>query len=658
MIDVNVNNIFFKSYSVDPNTGHSIYVFDSTYLPSPEEIGDKQVFDLLIDELMDTLIAKLPAAPYSIVVFSSGFSKKKISWVYGIKMYSKLPNESRKYLQKTYIVHESFYIRTVYQVLSNAMNFKFLGSSSSSNSNNSDNNLLNNDDKNSIPAESVDTSAYLVHVPNLTALSHLIDITRLRISLNVYLHDYDISEYIDVPDEYFGRMTTIGTKQYKQLIFDKIFKRLRVESVANELVFQKPGSYKKVNILLDIIERSNYIDLSQWDIYSLASVFFNFLKNKSKPLIPIDLMTLPISDDFDYTYSTFMKIIEFNNYYDLLVAIIPLFLSVLDAHETTKHDSRSLSKALAPTLCKERISMNSSSRMAIGIRFIKNLLEHFDDIRHKIDSSRVGRTSRTKSDTYSTAPITSPMAKQNGKVTQQNAGKAIPTNISNGQTNPPPLLPKPRKMSPSKYDNNVYANRTPSRDHSPTRSSSIIQPPSIVSKTRGSSTDSLSLSLGVNNNIPNLPPRVASVSVRINSDSLASESQSSINTISSNNTNNSMKKQESEELVASPLPPESIKEMVQESPSNEDNEEINKILKGASKLTLENNAKILTFDREMKKKKQKEQKSNASTAAKFSSGGYSGIKTGNKVSKLAALYEERLQGIQVMNELQKQMNNA
>lgn len=51
MIDINVNNIFFRSYSVDPNSGHAIYVFDSTYLPAPDEIGDKQVYDLLINAL-------------------------------------------------------------------------------------------------------------------------------------------------------------------------------------------------------------------------------------------------------------------------------------------------------------------------------------------------------------------------------------------------------------------------------------------------------------------------------------------------------------------------------------------------------------------------------------------------------------------------------
>lgn len=622
MIDVNVNNIFFKSYSVDPNTGHSIYVFDSTYLPSPEEIGDKQVYDLLIDQLMDTLIAKLPSAPYSLVVFSSGFSKKKISWVYGIKMYSKLPTEARVFLQKTYIVHESFFIRSVYQVLSNAMNIKFLGSGL--NSSNLDSSCANED-----------TSAPLVHVSDLSSLSHLIDITRLRISLNVYLHDYEISEYIEVPEEYFGRLTTLGTRQYKQLIFDKIFKRLRIEGVTNEVVFQKPGSYKKVNILLDIIERSNYIDLSQWDIYSLASIFLHFLKNKSKPLIPIDLILLPISDDYDYTHSTFLKIINYNRYYELITAIFPLFINMIKSSDLTKHDTRTLSKALAPTLCKEKISMMSSDKLSIGTRFIRNLLDHFETIHNSIEPSRMGRPPDSKQITASTS-LTSPVQKERPPLQLPPQQRIISQPV-------PPILPKPRKLSPGKYDT-AGSSRSASRDNSPTRTQ-----PLLPERRRTASSTSLgqTLSLFNSDSTPILIPRNPSISVRIISDPSTILSNENITSgITSKKTCSS----------SSVPPPDTITEMVQDQPSTESNAEINKILMETNKLTLETNEKILKFDRELKKKKKQNEISISNTSIKFSNDGFSGIKSENKVSKLAALYEERLQGIQVMNDLQRKMN--
>ena len=55
-IDVNVNNIFFASSAVDPASGHPVYVFDSTYLPSFDAIDDQQVYDLLVDKLMDRVV--------------------------------------------------------------------------------------------------------------------------------------------------------------------------------------------------------------------------------------------------------------------------------------------------------------------------------------------------------------------------------------------------------------------------------------------------------------------------------------------------------------------------------------------------------------------------------------------------------------------------
>lgn len=66
-----------------------------------------------------------------------------------------------------------------------------------------------------------------------------------------------------------------------------------------------------------------------------------------------------------------------------------------------------------------------------------------------------------------------------------------------------------------------------------------------------------------------------------------------------------------------------------------------------SKLILDNNEKIQSFDKELKKKKNAE----TEVGTKFSQKGYSDIKAGNKVSRLAALYEERLMGLRVIEDL-------
>ncbi|CCH63056.1 hypothetical protein TBLA_0J00560 [Henningerozyma blattae CBS 6284] len=692
MIDININDIFFKSYSVDPITKQSIYVFDSTYLPSPEEVGDKQVYDLLINELMDRLITKLPASPYSLVVFTSGFSQKKISWVYAIKMFNKLPIEARHYLQQTFIVHESFFIRTVYQVLSNAMSMKFLRTTNQSNNTesieySSDNSTSNND-------------PVITHVADLTQLSHLIDITRLRISLNVYLYDYQITEYIDVPKSYFERLTVNSNKHYKQLVFDKIFQRLKKEGMNTELIFQKPGSYKKVNILLDIINRNNYIDLSQWDIYSLATIFLHFLKNKSKPLVPIDLIKLPIYDTFSYTYKIFIDIIKFNNYQDFYFSIFPLFQKIINNKATSKLDPRLLAKALAPTLCKEKISLANSDVLAIGARFIRNLLNHYDEVKLAYDTNKI--------------PDDTPPRRSISEVVQSPTRKSSYTNLNvvnsssnnittNGKltlrtVSQPPLLPKPRKnISPIRID---LRSRSPSPNRASSNGSKSHEIHSIRNSSNGSVGESSiqatltstpiqsqnqnsnqnqdqskkdipgSTSNEKRNNSPTRPPprkisnehampAVPVLKPKSSASSLmpSSKSISSGSTLGSNSTTNSSVSGSSTTAISKPKTANIYDTYVNDdSMILGDDRDVEELVINSQKLSLivdKNQEKIILFDKELQKKKKKEGSNKSEIQNKFSTDGYSGIKTGNRVSKLAALYEERLMGIQALNEMKR-----
>lgn len=651
MIDISVSNIFFKSYSIDPNSGHSVYVFDSTYLPDPNEIGnDKQVYDLLIDELMDLLVSKLPQSPYSLVVFSSGFTEKKISWVYGIKMFSKLSKESKFYLQKTYIVHESFFIRTVYQVLTNAMNIKLLPKLSKD---------LPSDEETSLEG-----SVSVVHVPDLTSLSKMIDITRLRISLNVYLHDYDINEYIDVSDEYFNRLTDIAMRKYRQLVFDKIFKKISVYSIKTELLFQKPGSYKKVNIFLDILERNNYIDISQWDIYSLGSVFLHFLKNKANPLIVIDLIQLPISDDLNYTFKTFVDIINFNNYYHLFVTIFPLFISILNAPEETKHTSKTLSKALAPTLCKEKVSMNNTDRLAIGTRFIKNLLENFDAIIALVE--KINKRGRTTS-------INKPLPN-----TPLNTLLPSPpsSRISSQPSMPPPMLPRPRKSSPTKY--NVSENGSSSSINTQLRSESPIKSFSSLKISNDDAQSKESINSPVPSRIPTLlsdKDSIPNLAIRISStdSTLLNTSKLTEENLMANNINSELSSRKSSGIAVEsrrsvsgssvirtpqifPSLPESTTPIDSDSKSNEFDLIKDMVTDNIGTLP---RSKFEEFDKELKQRKL-EKTAEIKINEKFSEVGFSGIEPSNKtskVSKLASLYEERLQGLKVIDELMANKDN-
>ncbi|SCU99473.1 LAME_0G03312g1_1 [Lachancea meyersii CBS 8951] len=610
-IEVNLDNVFFKSYTVDPNCQCPIFVFDSTYLPSTDQIEDREVYDLLINETMNKLVAKLPDTPFSLVVFSSGFSQNNISWIYGVKMYSKIPKTTRAKIRKFMIVHESLFVRTVYQVLSNALNINpFKAKQSSSD------------------------SIIIQHLSNLEELAGVVDITKLRMSLNVYLYDYHLTETTDISYSPRDPKSALANRQYRQLVFDKIFKRLRIEAPRHQLVFQRPGSYQKVNILLGVIARNNYVDLSQWDIYSLGTIFLNFIKGKSKPIFSIDLIPLPISECVDYTYNTFVNMMMHNGYYELTSYIFELFLALLDNSETTLHDYKSLSKCLTPTLYHEKVSMKSSDRLAIGYRYTNNVLMHFRELKQRIEL---------------TGDLAAPSI------------QAVNANLPSRLANNAPKVPPPRKASPVRS--------TSSRAMSPTRSTS-------------SSVTHFDKSADAPTRAPPLPRRADQESqqeIRQSSTPILRPDSPSVTSTDSFNTENSMPSSAAtnddlyseeavefhQKLTLSPRIASGSSIHFDESGTNTELRLISEeavrsrprvpnnefeIDQSKMNLLLKNNEKIRKFDKELRKKKQQAADPNFSSSP---SKGYSDIRAGNKVSQLAALYEERLIGIRVMEDMRR-----
>ncbi|KAL6947296.1 hypothetical protein ACO0QE_002177 [Hanseniaspora vineae] len=616
-ININFSSIFFRSYFVD-DSEHPVYVFDSTYLPSFEAIGNKDTYDTIIDKLTDKLITRLPNEPYSLVAFTSGFGSQKLSWVYGIKMYAKLPQSSKNYLQKLYIVHESFWVRSVYQVLKNAMNIKFL-----------------NNNKAEVEIQ---------YISDLTQLSQIIDITRLRISLNVYLHDYDINEFIEVPKHYFKPKFDSANRQYRQMMFDKIFKRLMKEAVKTDLVFMKPGSFKKVNILLDVIDRNNYVDLSQWDIYSIAGVFLYFIRTKTHSFFPIDMITLPVRDDFEYTFSIFKTMMDFHNYYPLIAVLLPLFIRLIKNQETTKHDYLTMSKCLVGTLCKESVSKENDDRVMIGRRFIKNVLINFDNITKQMSLSQITLQTPKKQ-----AAKTPPAVPKPRKIVGPNS--EIATNgvekVPNLKANEPPT-PPPSRTSPTRKSASLLS---PQKLDKPNKLLTSTPPP-LLPKPKNLSNVSLD-SLTTRKAAPSSPVKTRTPSPQLFSpEKFQDVSQPRIvsETISLPSSSSDIRGVSCLNKI------DDINKRIRDQPENVDMVTVDEkmVWETIRKLQIDNNTKIQSFDKKLQKEKQEVFLKKKTETSHFSTKSYADFKNeNNRVSRLASLYEERIQGLQIMDSMKK-----
>lgn len=362
-----MDRIFYKSDEVDAYTGHPIYIFDTSYLPSTSQID----YDLFIP----TMTKSLPNQPYILVMFSCGLNK--INWVWGVKFLKAFlspDHENRdnvKNLTKVISVHESWFVKSISQILTNISfsrpTLSRLG--------------LLFDTKTS-------RNSILTSCDSLSDLSYYVDITKLKISLNIYKHDANstLSPKIDfqcpvtkiiTADTRFCRKTNPVFYHH----FYQIFRIVDTYGPNVELIFHRPGNRLSTEILVLCITRNQLIWINDWDLNCIASCFKKLLLDVSGPLIPVDKIALPMNDLLNYTLEVLnvMMIEEETN--ELIFQIMDLCHRIVENSQVTNHTYLSISKSMCHALTHELLSTLNKDRITIGTRFIKNVISHWNQIR-------------------------------------------------------------------------------------------------------------------------------------------------------------------------------------------------------------------------------------------------------------------------------------
>lgn len=362
-----MDRIFYKSDEVDAYTGHPIYVFDTSYLPSTAEID----YDLFIP----TMTKSLPRQPYVLVMFSCGLNK--INWIWGVKFLKAFlspDHENRdnvKNLTKVISVHESWFVKSISQILTNISfsrqtlaRLSLLFDSKSSR-----NNILTSCD-------------------SLSELSYYVDITKLKISLNIYKHDANstLSPKIDFECP-INKIITADTRfsRHSDPVFYhhfyQIFRIVDTYGPNVELVFHRPGNRLSTEILVLCITRNQLIWINDWDLNCIASCFKKLLLDVSGPLIPVNKITLPMNDLLNFTLEVLniMMIDEETN--ELIFQIMDLCHRIVENSAVTNHTCLSVSKSMCHALTHELLSTQNRDRITVGTRFIKNVITHWRQIR-------------------------------------------------------------------------------------------------------------------------------------------------------------------------------------------------------------------------------------------------------------------------------------
>ncbi|RLV93003.1 Protein ECM25 [Spathaspora sp. JA1] len=367
-----MDRIFYRTSVRDPITNYPLYIFDTSYLPSPELIN--------YDELIITLMNNIPTQPYVLIMFNCGLNK--ISWMWGIKFlttFLDVDDYNLNNVVKIFTVHDSWFIKSLTEVVSNfnstrknITQFK---------------KLLDMFD---ISSGGNNTTTEIVKCPGLAKLSHYLDITKLKISLNVYLHDLQIyPQGIELAMRYTPIVNPLIRLDKTSLFYHHLYQMFNIISTNGhqfELILLKPGNKAQSSILYDCIVRNHVIWINDFNLYCIANVFKKLLSQLPFALISVDDIPLPVKDDLGYSRSTLSSIItklrkqeETYNYDQLLLQIFVMGDKLIENNQITKHTAITLSNCLGHCISHELIT-NNINNLQIVKRFIKNILRNWHDI--------------------------------------------------------------------------------------------------------------------------------------------------------------------------------------------------------------------------------------------------------------------------------------
>ncbi|ODV97730.1 hypothetical protein PACTADRAFT_47588 [Pachysolen tannophilus NRRL Y-2460] len=267
------SRILYRSDTYEPETGLPIYIFDSNFLPPTFLDGNDNNGDIL---LLETLLDKIDGK-FVLIMFSSGFknSTDDLLPLKLVRLFKLIPNDKKEFLIKVYIVHHNWLIKSILDLLNNFMMKQNRG-----------NNLI------------------IIHCQNISNLSRYLDITKLNISLFVYLYDYTLENNIIVPihlDKIFQNSITNLNPQ-TLTIFKKILNKLvdyldqgnfSIQSLIKNLSINDNDNSKLLSfkILKDCIKRNQLLNLSDWkfnDIFQILLKFLSDLNEIDEPLLLID----------------------------------------------------------------------------------------------------------------------------------------------------------------------------------------------------------------------------------------------------------------------------------------------------------------------------------------------------------------------------------
>lgn len=343
------SKIVYQTDTVDPQTRLPIVVIDSSALPEPSSKSHAILFPHLVNNL--------PNTPFVLVFFACG-APQRPSWSWATKTYAMIERDVKKRVRKVYVVHESWWVRAVTEMLGGFISTKF--------------------------------KAKIHHVSSLSQLAREIDVTAINIPPRVLLHNRKVEDDITVPrhvEPVFGRLFD---PRNPPRIWNVMLEYLTQMAPYVEGVFRVSPRSDLLEIVRCNCDRGQMFELADYGPHVAASLLKRFLRDCPEPALPADRIPLPIKDDAEYTEETIRQLPVTSLF--IFLYVVPLLQSIVRNTQVTRHSEHSISVCFAPAMLGITASRDST---AVGIRLIKNVIEHWAILAPKLENELYTRINVT-----------------------------------------------------------------------------------------------------------------------------------------------------------------------------------------------------------------------------------------------------------------------
>lgn len=339
-----------ESKTFDPATRLPLVVVDSTALPEHQSEEYQSIVEKVID--------RLPKHDYVMLFFACG-APSKPSWSWVARTYSMLERHTKKRLRKVYIVHESWWVRAVTEMLRGVVSSKF--------------------------------RKKLIHVNNLSQLAQHIDITLVNIPKAVYRHNLKMENRITIPRHHtpiFGQPVVVSNESVSQRplvpkFWAECLRYLSVTAPNTKGVFGRiEQGCEYVDILRDAFDRGQLLELDDYGPLLISAVVKRYMYELPDPILPVRCLELPVRDTKDYCTAVLRRIPYTSKI--MLFSLLDVLSAVHQGRNRTFHTTSSLSTAMSASLIGQISSSNKDSTAAAS-QFLRNVLDFWSEISQDID---------------------------------------------------------------------------------------------------------------------------------------------------------------------------------------------------------------------------------------------------------------------------------